>query len=69
MHYTRIADAAVVPVLLEPGSLVVMTSESRYGWKHGIPARKTDRYHEQTTIRGWRVSLTLRTIIPPADRI
>ena len=29
-----------VPVLLEPGSLVVMQGEARYQWRHSIPATK-----------------------------
>jgi alkylated DNA repair dioxygenase AlkB len=68
MHYTHATDGTVVPIVLEPGSLVAMTGESRYGWKHGILARKTDSYQGQTIIRKRRVSLTLRTIIPPAAR-
>jgi alkylated DNA repair dioxygenase AlkB len=68
MHYTHATDGTVVPILLKPGSLVAMTGESRYGWKHGILARKTDSYHGQTIIRQRRISLTFRTIIPPAAR-
>jgi alkylated DNA repair dioxygenase AlkB len=68
MQYTHTTTGAVVPVVLEPGSLVVMAGESRYHWKHGIPARKTDSYQGRTIIRRRRVSLTLRTIIPAAAR-
>jgi alkylated DNA repair dioxygenase AlkB len=65
MHYTHITDARVVPMLLQPGSLVVMRGESRYTWKHGIPARKTDTYEGQVLVRGRRVSLTFRTVLVP----
>jgi alkylated DNA repair dioxygenase AlkB len=64
MNYTHTSDSTIIPVLLEPGSLVVMTGESRYKWKHGIAARKTDTYQGQTLIRTRRISLTFRTIIP-----
>ena len=68
MHFTQINDGTVVPIVLEPGSLVVMSGDARYHWKHGIPARKTDNYQGQTIIRSRRISLTLRTIIPAARR-
>ena len=33
-----------VPVLLESCSLVVLSYDARYKWKHAIPARKIDKY-------------------------
>jgi alkylated DNA repair dioxygenase AlkB len=52
-----------VPLLVEPGSLVVMTGEARYDWMHGIPARKSDTFGGRIIERGRRVSLTLRKVI------
>lgn len=52
-----------IPLLLEPGSLLVMKDEARYAWKHGIPARQVDRINGHTLVRGRRVSVTLRKII------
>jgi len=52
-----------LPVLLEQGSLLVMTGEARYDWLHGIASRKNDRYEGQTLSRGRRVSLTFRTVL------
>ncbi|MEV4759056.1 alpha-ketoglutarate-dependent dioxygenase AlkB [Micromonospora sp. NPDC049559] len=52
-----------VPVLLEPGGLLVMRGEARYEWRHGIAARKTDRYDERTVVRARRVSLTFRSVL------
>lgn len=56
-----------VPLLLEPGALLVMTGEARYDWLHGIPARKTDRHDGRVLTRGRRVSLTFRTVVGQAS--
>jgi alkylated DNA repair dioxygenase AlkB len=63
MHFTHIQTRQQVPILVEVGSLVAMRSESRFQWKHGIPARKTDKYEGRTLMRERRVSLTFRTVI------
>lgn len=65
MNYTHIRTKTVVPVLLEPGSLIVMDGEARTLWKHGIPARKTDEYGGWTIVRKRRVSMTFREVILP----
>lgn len=49
--------------LLEPQSLLVLKDEARFGWKHGIPARKSDLVGTQKIARGRRVSLTFRTVL------
>jgi len=53
----------VIPVLLEPCSLVVLKEDARYEWMHGIKAVKTDNYYGQKIIRNRRVSLTFRKVI------
>ena len=63
MLFTHTRTAVQVPVLVEPGSLVVMQGEARYGWKHSIPPRKTDVYQGQRIERGRRVSLTFRKVM------
>jgi len=63
MIYTRIRDSREVPILLEPRSLVVMQSESRHQWKHGILKQKNDVYNRQIIKRGRRVSITFRKVI------
>lgn len=63
MNYTQIRSGKVIPVLLEPGSLVVMQGEARTHWKHGIPARKTDVYGGWTIVRQRRVSMTFREVV------
>lgn len=63
MAYTEIATRREIPILLTPGSLVVMRGESRYEWMHGIPARKSDVLNGQVIKRGRRVSVTFRKVI------
>lgn len=45
-----------ISMLLEPKSLLILSGSSRYDWKHGIAARKTDIYNNS------RISITFRTI-------
>ena len=52
-----------VSKLLEPRSLVIMSSDARYLWKHSIAPRKSDNYHNIKLPRQRRVSLTLREAI------
>ena len=52
-----------ISFLLEPCSAVVLKGESRYDWTHGIAARKTDTYNNQTYLRKRRISLTFRRTI------
>jgi len=63
MLLTNVQTHEQLPLLLEPGSAVILAGEARYEWKHGIPARRTDQYANQTIVRARRVSLTFRTVI------
>jgi alkylated DNA repair dioxygenase AlkB len=63
MDFTRVSDSHHVPLLLERCSLLVMSDESRYDWKHGIAARKSDVWQGKMLERGRRVSLTFRKVI------
>lgn len=67
MNFTRVADAVQVPVLLEPRSVLVMTGESRYAWKHAIAPRKNDVHEGRIIRRGRRVSITFRKVIRAED--
>lgn len=49
--------------LLEPRSLLVLSGDARYHWQHAIPARKSDKWHNQSISRARRVSLTFRTVL------
>jgi len=63
MTFTRIVEPIEVPLLLRPRSLTIMRGESRYGWTHGIMARKTDNYMGESITRGRRLSITFRRVI------
>ena len=47
---------------LEPRSLVVLYSDARSKWQHGIAKRKSDTWNGQEIERQRRVSITFRTI-------
>ena len=47
------------PAMLETGSCVFLTDESRYDWQHGIAPRKREKDGAK---RGRRISLTFRTV-------
>jgi alkylated DNA repair dioxygenase AlkB len=55
----------VVPLLLEPGSLVVLAGPAREEWQHRIPARKREERGGQVLTRGRRISVTFRTLRLP----
>lgn len=50
-------------MILRPGSLLSLSGQARYDWKHGIPARKSDTISGVRVPRSRRVSLTFRTVI------
>ena len=64
MNFTNKYDKTKkIPLWLAPRSLVVLSSEARYAWLHGIPARKWDEWDGQKHERKRRVSLTFRKVI------
>ncbi len=63
MDFVDTATEEKISHLLEPRSLVIFTHDARYRWKHGIAARKTDRYEGQIIQRSRRISLTFRNVI------
>jgi len=61
-------------LFLPEGSVLVMSKEARYNWKHGIPGRTHDlvenanESHDPYLIkRGVRLSVTFRWLLPGAD--
>lgn len=56
-----------VPVLLAPRSVVVLRSDARYEWTHGIAKRRSDMHNDQKIQRGRRISITFRTMLPSED--
>ena len=57
-----------VDLVLEPGSLLVLTGAARHDWTHAIPARLGDRIDGARRMRGRRVSLTFRTVRAATSR-
>jgi alkylated DNA repair dioxygenase AlkB len=60
IEFTDGASGRVEALLLEPRSALVMAGDSRHSWKHGIPARGSDRWLGGELVRTRRVSLTFR---------
>ncbi|MFN8375864.1 MAG: alpha-ketoglutarate-dependent dioxygenase AlkB [Anaerolineae bacterium] len=63
MDLRNLSDKRHVPLVLEPGSLLLLAGDARYRWTHGIVGRYVDSYDGQVLKRGRRVSVTLRTVI------
>jgi alkylated DNA repair dioxygenase AlkB len=63
MNFTHVATKKVIPVFLEPRSLVLLQGESRHDWQHGIPGRLKDKHQGATIQRKRRVSLTFRKVV------
>jgi alkylated DNA repair dioxygenase AlkB len=63
MDFTNNYSNEKKSILLEAQSLLVLGDEARYGWKHGIAARKSDMYNGLKMLRQRRVSLTFRKVI------
>lgn len=67
MDLTEVDGEAAESLLLERGSLLVLTEAARYEWRHAIRGRRADTWNGQTIPRGRRVSLTFRTVILKQD--
>jgi len=63
MDFTHSETGAKSSLLLEPRSLLVLTSDARHLWQHAITHRKTDRYNGQIINRTRRISLTFRKVM------
>lgn len=63
LFHTKIKTKEVVPMVLEPRSVLMIRDDARYRWLHGIPARKKDTIGGVSFERQRRVSLTFRTVI------
>lgn len=63
MEFSSLHSGDSLSQLLEPQSLLILKDEARFGWKHGIPARKSDIVEKQKIARRRRVSLTFQTVV------
>jgi alkylated DNA repair dioxygenase AlkB len=66
MQFTHAESAQVERLLLEPRSVLILSGEARWAWRHEIPARLIDEWEGQQRPRSRRVSLTFR--IMPRSR-
>jgi alkylated DNA repair dioxygenase AlkB len=62
LQFTRVDPEASHVLLLAPKSLLVLSGEARWDWKHGIPARTSDLIDGREYVRSRRVSLTFRAV-------
>ncbi|MFB2983620.1 alpha-ketoglutarate-dependent dioxygenase AlkB [Microseira sp. BLCC-F43] len=67
MQFSHVTTPEKIPILLYPRSLIVLQGQARYQWKHGIPARKIDKYGCREFVRTRRVSMTFRNISQPQN--
>ncbi len=51
-----------IPLLLRPRTCVVLSGDSRWNWKHCIPAKMTDHHDGQDFKRTRRISYTYRWV-------
>lgn len=63
MDFINVQTKQKIQVMLESGSLVVLTGEARHKWTHGIAQRKTDNFNGIKTNRQLRISMTFRKVI------
>jgi len=64
MNFTNKSDKTQkIRIWLAPRSLVILSSESRYEWLHGISGRVKDIWYGKKYMRSRRVSLTFRKVI------
>lgn len=62
MRFSHDASGRTEDVLLEPRSVIVLTDDARWAWRHEIPARIADTWLDVQRPRSRRVSLTFRVV-------
>jgi alkylated DNA repair dioxygenase AlkB len=63
MEFTHVKTRQKTPLFLARRSLVVLSGEARYDWRHAIPGRKSDTQEGRMVPRGRRLSLTFRNVL------
>jgi alkylated DNA repair dioxygenase AlkB len=63
MDFVHIDGASEASIFLEPRSIIVMTGEARYDWRHSIAPRTADNFNGQVIERSRRVSMTFRNVL------
>jgi alkylated DNA repair dioxygenase AlkB len=62
MRFSGGASGRVEEILLEPRSVLILSGDARWAWKHEIPGRTVDRWENEDRPRARRVSLTFRVM-------
>ncbi|KAI8096623.1 uncharacterized protein BX664DRAFT_324442 [Halteromyces radiatus] len=57
-------DERSIDIILRPGDVLMLSGPSRYLWEHGIAERDIDLVGEEIIVRGTRISVTLRKLLP-----
>jgi len=63
MNLINLETKEKIEIVLEPRSAIVIKSESRYKWSHGIPPRLADTINGQYIHRKLRLSMTFRKVV------
>lgn len=63
INFSEPKTGADADLYVPAGSLVVMSRDARYVWRHSIAPRKSDLVDGRRVRRGRRISLTFRTVI------
>lgn len=63
LELTKVKSREKRGLFLERRSLLVLSGEARYDWRHAIPARKSDEVDGHILPRGRRLSLTFRNVL------
>jgi len=66
MNFSDAGSQEPLECWLKPRSLLLLEGPARYQWRHGIAARKRDRYQGTFHARSRRVSLTFRRVLSSA---
>ncbi|ORY45183.1 hypothetical protein BCR33DRAFT_659273 [Rhizoclosmatium globosum] len=62
--FPEIENAKHIALLLEAGSAVCLSGESRFNWAHGIKETLSDEFQGRIITRKERISITLRKMKP-----
>lgn len=68
MDFTHSQTKQKIPILLLPGSLLILQKQARSEWQHSIAPRKKDKYEGKEFVRTRRISLTFRKVLGITDR-
>src|SRR5262245_4787428 len=67
MRFSHGASGRTGELLLEARSVLVLSEDARWAWRHEIPARTGDRWLDVERPRSRRVSLTFHVVPCPAN--